>query len=367
MNQRTPLRDATEKVDIIEHINGEHQAELMAIMADYLDDAEHANPLIEDIFEEGCLVLATQNSKRDSFFIPFQIKGNIEEKVLYLAYSAMVKQGKPMGGGQKRYFEVLQTQYISPNMLRLVLKTAQGLPENAPGFAFLYTQKILPKMPKISEKSTSSGKMNRYMASFLLWLMKILSGKQRRKMVAKMNAGMRYYTVREVKKSHAQMPFADIAHVDIYLHGNTSGSLWAKKIQVGDVIYSSKEYTENTAHLHQGKALLLADETALPTLANLLELWQNPQLPIVIIITAKAEDQDYLPDQRLPENIQCRRFVGAQSTHIEAILAYLKAQERIDTAWGAMEDKTAKAVRTYLRQERGLDGKHNKVKAYWRA
>lgn len=367
MEKRTPLHDISQKIDIIEHINDNHPKELKAIVADYVDETENINPLIDDIVEEGCLVSVGQGSKRQQIFVPFRIKGNIEEKVMYTAYSAMVKQGKTMGGGNKRYFEVLETQNITKHMLRLVLNVDQPLPDDRPGFAFLLAQKTLEKIPDVVDKKTSNTKKAQYVARLLLWVMKVLSRKQRRKMMANMNKGLRYYTLRQTVKREDKNGSATIAYIDIYLHGDTAGSLWAKKLRAGDVIYSNKEYEEHSDHLHQGQAVLLADETALPALASMVEQWKNPLPPIVVIITADEADQAYFSEEQLPANGQCRRFTGIQATLTHDIINYLKTLPTIDTVWGAMENQTAKAIRAYFRNERGLEGKCNKVKGYWRA
>lgn len=372
MKNRTPLADQEQKIDIIEHINSDHQEELAAIVADYADNhtenrVEELNPRLEDIFVEGCLITIAQNGQRQSCFVPFQLQGDLEEKVIYLAYTAMVKQGKPLGGGKKHYFEVLKTQKITDNMLRLVLKTQHPLPENAPGFAYLFAQKALQKVPTkpSSAKTTKAGRLSLWFSWLFLWVMKKLSGKQRQKMLESMNKGLRYYTLYQTHRSDDRTDFADIAWVDVFLHGDTTGSLWAKNLQRGDIIYSNGEYEEHTDHLHQGQALLIADETSLPTLAAILQDWQNPLPPHIIIITAEQSEQDYLPDADLPANSRCHRFVGKQQQLSEDILACLKSQTDIDTAWGALENHVAKTIRIYLRNERGLNGKNNRVKAYW--
>lgn len=371
MKNRTPVADQAQKIDIIEHINDDHQAELCAIITDQVADVEQAKPHIEDIFEEGVLVVVTQGEQHQSIFVPFQLKGDLEEKILYLAYSAMAKQGKPLGGNKKRYFEVLETQTLTQNMLRLVLKSDVPLPENAPGFAYLFAQRVLQKAPKAMQKSIASGEEKRlgflgiWFSRAFLWVMKHLSRKQRQRVLASMNKGLRYYTLQSAHRSDSGNGFADIAWVDVFLHGDTAGSVWAKNLQAGDIVVSNAEYEEQTEHLQKGQALLVADETSLPTLLALLAQWENPQPPVVIILTAQHSEQDYLPDAALPTGSRCRRLVGKQSALLEALTAYLEKLETIDAAWGGLEKDTAKLLRSHLRQTRQLSGKSNRIKAYW--
>lgn len=367
MKKRTPIGDQEGKIDIIEHINDDHQAELLAILADYAKIPNDATPHLTDIFEEGCEVSVDLQGQKETFFIPFQLKGDIEEKILYLAYVAMVKQGKPLGGQKKRYFEVRESQKITDNMLRLVLKTTQDLPEKTPGFAYLFAQKTLEKLPLNPHVSEAKplGRVSIAFSRLFLWGMKMLSSRQRQRVLTSMNKGMRYYTLQSVHKSHVDNVGADIAWIDVFLHGDTAGSVWARGLQTGDIIVSTNEYDEQTEHLHQGQALLVADETAMPALASILHYWENPLPPIIIIIAAKQEEQAYLPDAVLPQGSRCYRFVGCQEQLSQALLTCLKEQDNIDTAWGAMESQVAKKIRSYLRNEYGLTGRNNRIKAYW--
>lgn len=50
-------------------------------------------------------------------------------------------------------------------------------------------------------------------------------------------------------------------------------------------------HTKNTLTT---QALLIADETAQPALAAILQGWQNSLPPIVIIVTEQHSEQDYI-------------------------------------------------------------------------
>ena len=98
-----------------------------------------------------------------------------------------------------------------------------------------------------------------------------------------------YYTLRKAWQTSDGVR----AWVDIFLHGDTSGGNWARSLRAGDTVMSKREFPEKTAHLREGQALLIADETSIPTVARLLELWDNPTPPLVIFVTQDAADQAY--------------------------------------------------------------------------
>ncbi|MDO4723182.1 MAG: DUF2470 domain-containing protein, partial [Comamonadaceae bacterium] len=82
---RTPLADQDHKLDILEHVNQDHPEEVLAIAQAY-GPADARSARLEDIFEEGCLLSAelAEGAAR-SVFVPFALKGDLEENVLYLA------------------------------------------------------------------------------------------------------------------------------------------------------------------------------------------------------------------------------------------------------------------------------------------
>jgi NADPH-dependent ferric siderophore reductase len=362
---RTPLADQDQKVDLIEHINNEHPDEVLAIAQAYCS-ARANTAYLEDIFEEGCLICITADGQQDSVWLQFVLDGDLEEKVMYLAYDAMVRQGKSLSGTKKQYFEVVDKTYPSKHMLRLVLKSRTPLPENAPGHAWMFSLKVLSHQPnKVPTQKNTAGFMTRTFHRLVLWWMRKMSVQRREKMLQSQARGLRYYTLRQARKSTTEMPHADLADVDIYLHGATPGSIWADTLKAGDIVHSTAESHEHVAHLEAGQAVLIADETALPTVAAILEAWTNPLPPVVIAITAHIDDQNYLPQTMMPANSNVHRLVG-KTVSAEEICRLLDDVPTIDAVWGALENDVAKNIRKYLREVRQLSGKQNRVKGYWK-
>lgn len=380
----TPLADQDHKLDIIEHVNDDHAEEVRVIAQAYgahAGAAQASAARLEDIFEEGCQIgVSLPDGSHRSLFVPFALQGDLEENVLYLAYDAMVRQGKPLGGSKKQYFTVTGSEAVSPGMLRLHLQSAVPLPENAPGYAWFFSLKTLARLPQTTpvaqqRMSWFTQGINR----LLLWWLKRVSPQRREKMLQSFTKDQRYYTLRHASRSSDDAPFADRAEVDVYLHTDehgqpSSGSQWARSLRPGDIVLSNAEYHEHTDHLHQGQTVLLGDETALPTIAAILEGWRNSLPPVVFSITAHAADQAYLPDTLLPPGTRLHRISsqdgsggeGGQGDVGQAIINILQTLPRIDAAWGALENHDAKTVRQWLRRTHALPGPANRIKGYWR-
>lgn len=356
---RTEIANQAYKIDILEHLNEDHAAELNEIAQAFCHPTAQAVTL-RDLFAEGALMEANGTE----YFVPFNLGGDdLHEKVEYLAYSAKVKLGKPLHAKANHYFEVLANERITPNMCRLTLKSEVALPDNEPGFAWDFALKTLAQAPNnVAKNATKLTACGQLWQRLYWWGLKFLPSEKRERILHSFHKDRRYYTLRKAVKS-GDKPFSDLAWVDIFLHGETHGGTWAKNLQKGDLIYACAEYHENTDHLHSGQAVLIADETSLPTVADLLERWQNPVPPVVICLTAEQHEQAYLPDYTLPQGSQIHRLVGKQNA--AQIIEILKSLPHIDNVWGAFEHHTAKAVRLYLRNEQGLSAKQNRVKGYW--
>ncbi|KZN13902.1 siderophore-interacting protein [Marinomonas sp. TW1] len=377
MESRSPIQDLDHKLDILEHVNQDHSEEVLAIAESHLSRSfKIVSAKIVDLFEEGVLIQAstleakpsedsTSESQQD-IFAPFVINGSLEDKILYLAYAAIVKQGRDFSGTGKRFFEVINTQKVTPNITRLTLQSSTPLPDYYPGHAFAFVLKSLQKQPELaaSSQGKKSWQKNLFDRAFI-WLMKHLSTKYRQKLLMSANKDVRLYTLRNAWQSEGSN-FIDQAHVDVFTHGNTPGSQWVKNLSKGDIISSRSEAKDKHPHLHQGQALLIADETAYPALAGLLEQWQNPIAPYIILLSEKETEQAYFKVTDLPDGAHIERLVCAPQQQGEKVLAALDNVTDIDAVWGAFESDAAKQVRHFLRNERQVMGRNNHTKAYWR-
>jgi len=325
---RTPIADYDQKLDIIEHVNSGHAKALLAIAHVYINE-QVENAQLVDLFEEGIILQCQIGDLIESHFVAFLTQDSLHHNVHNLAMHAMKKLGKLIS--QFWHFQLLKKQQVSRNMCRLFLKSDSPLADQSPaGYAWRFILERFSNKPDSQHINTHLG---------------------------------RYYTLRNTEKSSPNLDYADIAVVDIFQHNDTAGSLWTQDLTVGEFVVANNEFYEQTDHLTTGRALLIADETSLPTVAKLLENWQNPIPPTVISITQDPADQTYLNENLFPAGSQLFRFEYSESA--DQILTFLQQHPEIEKVWGALENQQAKTIRHYLRNERQFKAENNRVKAYW--
>ncbi len=368
MSYLTPIKDIDHKIDIIDHVNQDHPEEVLAIARSYTKNGESLlSAKILDIFEEGVNIEVKFDSAADQVLVPFKIKGELEDLILYLAYAAIVKEGRDFSGNGKHFFEIIDKQNITKNMIRISVKSASPLPEYYPGYAyalFLKTMTVIP--PELLNQSKQKSWIKSVFGHLFVWLMKHLSPKNREKLLQRANKDIRLYTLRKSWQHDTSSEFCDRGHIDVFTHGETSGSQWIKALSVGDIIMSRSESPDKHPHLENGQALLIADETAYPALAGILEKWKNPLLPHVILISSEQGEQRYFEQDKvpLPEG-RVHHLVCTPEQQPGRVLAIIQVLGSLDVVWAACEAQVAKEIRHHLRNERQLIGKNNHTKAYW--
>jgi NADPH-dependent ferric siderophore reductase len=367
MNTRTPIQEHDQKLDIIDHISQDHAEELLTMAQSHYPQHQISTATILDLFHEGILVGITfgHQQHQDEIFIPFQIEGDLEEKILYLAYAAIVEQGRDFTGTGKRFFEITDTQKVSHNFIRLTVQCATPLPDDYPGYAYAF---MLKSMQKSAGADTIARAKKPWLKSKLdslfIWLMKHLSSQRRQKLLQNINKDIRLYTLRKSWQSPSAA-FVDQGYVDIYTHDDSPGSQWARGLRVGDVILSRSESADQHPHLAKGQALLVADETAYPAIAGILERWQNPLPPQLVIMSTTKGEQDYFHDTQIPAGTVIHKVVCSAQEQADKVIPILAAIKQIDVAWSACESESAKKIRHYLRNERQVTGRQNHSKGYW--
>lgn len=348
-----------------------------------------------------------QHLASQSVFVPFRIQdASIDERFYYLYYEALIRLGKMQevtsSKVTRHYFNVSKSEYITPNMLRLHVTSDVPLPTDDPGFAYRFilttlskkddqvdnakTDIDIRKLPKqvwqqlqptikqlpFGDKFIDTAKKQGSIIFFEI--LKRLPEAQRDKLEEKA-AGRdegRYYTLRQLHKP--QLPEEDnalIGEVDIYIHEGSPGSEWAKSLNTGDMIYADNDYEETIKLMTIGQPLLICDETSMPSVAAMLERWQHGGVPIVIAITNDKADFDYMEQITLPDSLQDKLIIHYINTVdndnlAQAVIDLIKAQDKkIDCAWGAIGKADFKPIKAYLREEHGLKGKINRIRAYW--
>lgn len=365
---RTPIADQEQKLDIIDHINQDHSDELLAIAHHYYPNDTFESVLIKDIFNEG-MVLEVIPQSSGEMFIPFELKGELEEQILYLAYLAMVKQGKNITGGRRHYFTVKAKENVTKRIIRVHLSSDTPILPNHDGYAYGMVLKTIQsiKPPPSVEITSPISKVSSWLTTranlAFLWVLKRVSSEKRKKIVENMTKDVRIYTLRV--QENGESKHYD-TYMDIYVHGDSAGYRWLNSLSVGSIIYARTESPEKHHHLDVGKAVLIADETAYPAAASILERWNNVLAPTVIVLSQHTEEQAYFDTVKLPIGTVIHNIAMDTPNQSAEVIAYLEQLTDIQTVWGACENTTAKKIRHYLRYERQLSGKNNHLKGYWR-
>ncbi|MGE6360454.1 siderophore-interacting protein [Psychrobacter glacincola] len=355
------------KIKFMNHVNDEHQDEL-ALFVEAFADTKLSNDMavvVAEVYSNGLLleasvqnVEALPNHKVEmlsdgisQFFIEFEnvIDETITLKSQYinLLQVASKKLGKLAIKQQERYFTVIDGYYASPNMFRLVVAAPADTPLNYAGYAYLFEMNT---DVSISHNSAAASEKLQ-----------------------------RYYTLRKAWQDAETQQIQ--GWVDIYIHGDTSGGNWARAVQAGTQLKSVHDYPERIAHLNDGQCLLLCDETSMPTVANLLENWQNPIAPIVIVMTNDGAELSYLQELELSQTLaEINSFKQDNIVHIlntpsidlpDAIVSAIDTRLEdgsilIEKVWGALSAADAKILRRQLKTKFDLSRQDMVMKVYWR-
>ncbi|MGP4974209.1 SIP domain-containing protein [Psychrobacter alimentarius] len=367
---KIPL-DVADKTLFINHVNEEHQDELAMFINIFTKASirEDSVPSIVELYSDGMLLALTsidnnQTDPTEQYFVHFTSPvidaASLQEQYITLLQRAATKLGKRTIKLRDQFFTVMDGYYASPNMYRLLVTAPDNTPLNQPGYAYLLDLNASFAASKLDsgERRDSNDSDN----------------------TDEFQGVYRYYSLRKAWQDADSSSVH--AWIDVYMHGDTSGGNWAKSLDTGMKIKSVREYPEKLEHLIDGQCLLICDETSLPTVANLLENWQNPLSPLVIAITNNSKDINYLHDITLSEYLsKDEHFRQDNLLHIintpataltEQIMTTLNSRltttpNKIDKVWGALEAANIKSLRPQLKSVLGLSRQDMTIQVYWRA
>lgn len=376
----TPLA-ITDKDPFINHINEEHQDELAMFINAFTDKSMSECDIasVKDIYADGILLnvitpyhqtingdelqnkkLVTDHISENTspvisqhfihFKTPICDSASLHEQYIALLQTSANKLGKRTVKLQEERFTLIDGYYASPNLYRLVVTAPDNTPINHPGYAYLFELNSGISSATQDESEDIDKPLQRY------------------------------YTLRKAWQDSDSNSVQ--AWIDVYIHGDTPGGNWARSLNSGMRIKSMREYPEKTEHLAEGQCLLICDETSLPTVANLLENWQNPLPPLVVTITNDPKDIHYLHNLTLSDQLRhdahflqnnLLHIVNTSTTDLAAqITASLNTLSttlplKIGKVWGALEATDVKSLRQQLKAALGLSREDMVIKVYWRA
>ncbi|MBP3944736.1 SIP domain-containing protein [Psychrobacter sp. K31L] len=425
-SQYTSLNDP-EIANVVAHINEEHLDELLGFLSVFTSlstaELDRVDAQITDIYAEGITIQTRQkNSKyqptnaQDNplhdqiFFInfatPISQLNDLQAQYILLKQRADKKLGKKTIKLTKQVFDVQNSYRISKNMLRLELSMpslddaqssddvqlrntkgatiSTSVPTNEAGYAYLFdlehnatTNALMTDSDEVDDHKTNDSEKEN----------------------VRPTRPHCYYTLRKAWQADDGIR----AWVDVFLHGDTSGGNWAAALKTDETVVTKREFPEKVEHLRDGQAVLIVDETSMPTAARLLELWSNPKPPLIICVTQDADDQSYFDTVKMRSSldstgnnnssisidnkIDCDTETHGNdhfavlpivtnqansgsglATLIDSTLGDYLADDplQIDKVWGALEANTAKALRQLLRERLELSRTDVVVKVYWR-
>ncbi len=412
-SQYTSLNDP-EIASVVAHINEEHLDELLGFLGAFTSlstaELDLIDAQITDIYAEGIAIQTRPKGSENqptnaqdsslhnqTFFIAFATSisqlDDLQAQYILLKQRADKKLGKKTIKLTKQVFDVQSSYNVSKNMLRLELSmpslsdtqlnnTAQlsnakaatsstSVPTNEAGYAYLFDLEHNAMTNALMNDGTDGNKAGNY---------KTNGSDKENVRLARPHC---YYTLRKAWQADDGIR----AWVDVFLHGDTPGGNWAAALQAGETVVTKREFPEKVEHLRDGQAVLIVDETSMPTAARLLELWNNPTPPLVVCVTQDAGDQSYFDTVKMRSGVDCNTEnngnnyftvlpIVTNQPNSGAELATLIDRElgdyltdnplQIDKVWGALEANTAKALRPLLKDRLGLSRTDVVLKVYWR-
>lgn len=169
---------------------------------------------------------------------------------------------------------------------------------------------------------------------------------------------LRWYTIR------AHRPDRREIDVDFVLHDHSGpGVDWARSARRGDVVGFRQSGSAYRPPQPCHTQLLLADETALPALATILE--SLPRAAHGVRAVIEVPDDSYA--DRIDTDMQVEwRHRGEDPPGVHLLAAARTSPCGLDYAWVCGESGAVKAVRRHLVGPAGMDRRRVMFSGYWR-
>jgi NADPH-dependent ferric siderophore reductase len=161
---------------------------------------------------------------------------------------------------------------------------------------------------------------------------------------------------------------AGLLVVEFVLHGDGPAARWAAAAGPGTQLLQAGPRGSRVASDDFDWYLLAGDETALPAIARRLEELPPGARAIVIGEVADAAEELELASDAAVELTWLHRGAAepGTTTLLEDAVRALELPSGEGFAWAAAEAQTARSLRRYLREERGLPKEWTRVTGYWR-
>lgn len=171
----------------------------------------------------------------------------------------------------------------------------------------------------------------------------------------------RVYTIRAIDHARKELT------IDVVLHDDSPGSVWARNATAGDRVGLLGPGGGDVAAAEW--YLLCGDETALPAIARIAaSLPATARAAVVIEVADGAEEQEISSEAALEVTWLHRNGRPAGSTDLlpDAVRAIALPESGDPFVFAGCEQAAARAIRKHLRAERKLPKERHLVAAYWR-
>jgi NADPH-dependent ferric siderophore reductase len=160
---------------------------------------------------------------------------------------------------------------------------------------------------------------------------------------------------------------ANTLTLDFVLHDAGPATAWAEQAKTGDFLGVGGPRGSFVIPDDFDWYLFVGDETALPAIGRRLEeLPASTRVVVVAEVADKAEEQQFASRAALEVRWLHRNAAAAKTSLLLDALTGLSLPAGEGYAWVAAEAATAKALRQYLVEQRGLDKERVKAAAYWK-
>src|SRR6201991_254348 len=148
--------------------------------------------------------------------------------------------------------------------------------------------------------------------------------------------------------------------IDFVLHGEGPASTWAESVKVGDVLGVGGPRGSMIVPGDYDHYVLVGDATALRAIGRWLE-----GMPEHTPVTVLAEITS--PDEKQTLKRHVHWFIAGQTPSLDETLEALPVPAGDTFWWVATESRRARALRSLLVEQRGIDKDWVKATGYWQA
>lgn len=173
---------------------------------------------------------------------------------------------------------------------------------------------------------------------------------------------IRAYTIRRFNRDAHELD------IDIVLHGDSPGSVWARTVKPGDQVGFVGPRHDYLAPDNTDWYLFAGDETAQPAICAIVESLPGTARAFIFLeVTDELDEVPIHTDADIKVTWLHRDDVHAgKSDLLEQAIRHLEWPDGKPFIWVAGETGVVRGIRSYLRHEHEVAKEHVHISGYWR-